>query len=386
MAQLLNHRELLARLVSFDTTSRNSNLPIADFISDYLDRPGIRIERNQSIDGTKTNVVVTAGPNGSESGKGLVLSGHTDVVPAEEPDWHSDPFTLTEVNGTLVARGACDMKGFIALSMNAAARLESKRATYPLVLIFTYDEEVGTLGARHFADTWSERERLPKSAIIGEPTSLRVVRMHKGLTSIRVTVLGKSAHSGYPHLGKNAIEPIGRFIVGLTELRRSLEREEAPNSHYFSEVPFTALNIGQVIGGSAINVIPDRCAIGVGFRLLPGMTSAPLLDRVRAIAEDILGDVEYTIEIESESPPMLLNESAEINRFLSELVDQQETSSASYATDAGWFQTMGLECVIMGPGTIEVAHKPNESIPVDELEQGAALLERVVERFCVTAD
>ena len=310
----------------------------------------------------------------------------TDVVPAEEPDWHSDPFTLTEVNGTLVARGACDMKGFIALSMNAAARLASKRATYPLVLIFTYDEEVGTLGARHFADTWSERERLPKSAIIGEPTSLRVVRMHKGLTSIRVTVLGKSAHSGYPHLGKNAIEPIGRFIVGLTELRRSLEREEAPNSHYFSEVPFTALNIGQVIGGSAINVIPDRCAIGVGFRLLPGMTSAPLLDRVRAIAEDILGDVEYTIEIESESPPMLLNESAEINRFLSELVDQQETSSASYATDAGWFQTMGLECVIMGPGTIEVAHKPNESIPVDELEQGAALLERVVERFCVTAD
>ena len=218
----LDNTDLLERLIGHDTVSRNSNLPLVDFLCEYLDRPGIRIERHPSPDGTKANLVVAMGPDIDEERRGLVLSGHMDVVPADEDDWRSDPFRLTRVDDTLVGRGTSDMKGFVAIAANAVAALDPAKLLHPLVLIFTYDEEVGTVGAKHFADTWPEPRQLPKSAIIGEPTSLRVIRMHKGHINLRLTSQGTAAHSGYPHLGLNAIEPVGRVIVALSDLRREL--------------------------------------------------------------------------------------------------------------------------------------------------------------------
>jgi len=195
---VLSDADLLARLVAFDTTSRNSNLPLADFLCDYLDRPGVRIERQPSPDGTKTNVVAWLGPEpGGPEGErpGLVLSGHMDVVPAEEEGWQSDPFTLADAGDRWVARGACDMKGFLAIAANAAVGAgPALRA--PLALVFTYDEEVGTLGARHLLESYAAGRLLPRSAIIGEPTSLRVARAHKGHLKMRITLHGRSAHSG----------------------------------------------------------------------------------------------------------------------------------------------------------------------------------------------
>ncbi|MCH7473976.1 MAG: M20/M25/M40 family metallo-hydrolase, partial [Gemmatimonadetes bacterium] len=208
----MNDQQLLRQLVGFDSVSRNSNLPIADFLCEYLDRPGVGIQRNPSPDGTKTNVVITFGPDTDEHRNGLVLSGHMDVVPADEEGWLSDPFALAETGDALAGRGSSDMKGFLAIAANAAARLDLAKLLYPLVLVFTYDEEVGTIGAKHLADTWPDAETLPRSAIIGEPTSLRVIRMHKGHVNLRFTVEGVPAHSGYPHLGVNAIEPVGRMI------------------------------------------------------------------------------------------------------------------------------------------------------------------------------
>lgn len=374
--------ELLARLVAFDTTSRNSNLPLADFLCEYLGRPGIRIERNPSADGTKTNVVAWVGPEPAGDRRGLVLSGHMDVVPAEEEGWRSDPFTLADEGDRWVARGACDMKGFLALAANLAAEARTERWRAPLALVFTYDEEVGTLGARRLSETYPAAASLPRSAVIGEPTSLRVARTHKGHFKMRVTLHGVSAHSGYPHLGVNAIEPAGRVIGALSRLRRELEAEAPANRELFPEVPFVPLNVGTVHGGSAINVVPDRCVVELGVRPLPGLSSEELAARVERAVREAAAPMEPEIELLSDSPPMLLDESSPIHRHLCALVGQSKGASVSFATDAGWLQGLGLDCAIFGPGSIEVAHKPNEHLPKAELAAARGFLEPTIRRFC----
>ncbi len=382
MSSNLSDVELLTRLVAYDSTSRNSNLPVVDFISDYLDRPGVRLERNPSPDGDKANLVVTVGPETDAGRDGLALSGHMDVVPAEEPEWRTDPFELTEADGAYYGRGACDMKGFVALAINAAARAADARLQRPLSLILTYDEELGTLGAGHFARSWPDDKPLPRRVIVGEPTSLRAVRLHKGHATVRLIFRGESAHSGYPHLGRNAIEPAARAICALAGLRRALEAEPAPHGEYFDEVPFVALNVALVKGGTATNIVPDRCVVYVGFRVLPGMRADPIADRIEAAVTGAAGGESFEFERLEESPPLLLDEGSDLYAAVCGLIDQRETVSVSYATDGGWLATAGYDCLIWGPGTIDVAHKPNESMPADEYARASGLLERVVERFC----
>ncbi|RMH21690.1 MAG: acetylornithine deacetylase [Acidobacteria bacterium] len=379
----LSDPELLARLVAFDSTSDRSNRPIAEFIRDYLDRPGARVEALDSPDGTKVNLVVHVGPEVDETSRaGLTLSGHLDVVPAGEPDWQSDPFTLTETDAGYVGRGACDMKGFDAIAVNLAAELAGRRLRHPLVLILTYDEEVGTIGAHHFARSWPKERPLPRATIVGEPTTLKVVRMHKGHTDLRLRLHGVAAHSGYPHLGKSAIEPAGRAIVALSELRRALEQEPCPNREHFPEVPYVALNVGTVHGGSAINVVPEYCELGIGLRVLPGMSAEPLVERLRQTLAEALGDEPFELVLDHDSPPLYTPEDDELYRHLCTLLQQHATAGVSYATDAGWFQTMGLRCLIFGPGDIAVAHKPNEIMPKDEYRRGGAIFRRLAERCC----
>jgi acetylornithine deacetylase len=381
----LEDAELLARLVGFDSTSCNSNRPIADFVCDYLDRPGVRIERQPYPEDDKVNVVVTVGPEPDpERREGLVLSGHFDVVPALEPGWQSDPFTLVETDEGYRGRGACDMKGFVTLAINAALRaLEAGELRHPLTLLLTCDEEVGTLGARHFVKHWPEERALPRHAIIGEPTSLEVVRMHKGHGKMRLVVNGRGAHSGYPHLGENAIEAILPALNALSDLRARLEQEAVPNGEHFPAVPFVALNLALLRGGVAINIVPDRCQLDLGFRVLPGMRTEDLVATVRRTVEEALGDrVSYELVDGGHSPPMLLEEDHELHRYLCGLMDQEGTRSASYATDAGWFQEGGFECLLWGPGTIEVAHKPNEWIPKEEFHRASRLLDRIVAERC----
>lgn len=378
----LSDAGLLARLVAFDTTSRNSNLPLADFLCGYLDRPGVRIVRNPSADGGKTNLVIWIGPEPSGDRRGLVLSGHMDVVPAEEEGWRSDPFTLADEGDRWVARGSCDMKGFLAVAANLAREARPDRWRAPLALVFTYDEEVGTLGAKRLTETFPEAAALPRSAIIGEPTSLRVARTHKGHVKLRATLHGVSAHSGYPHLGVNAIEPAGRVIVALSHLREELQAETPAHRELFPEVPYVPLNVGTVQGGSAINVVPDRCIVEIGVRPLPGIASEELAGRVSRAVREAASPLEPEIEMLSDSPPMLLDEASPIHRHLCALVGQEAGASVSFATDAGWFQGLGIDCAIFGPGSIEVAHKPNEYVPKDELAAARGLLERTVQRFC----
>jgi acetylornithine deacetylase len=379
-------RELFSRLVAFDTVSRNSNLPLADFLADYLDRPGVRIHRQPAPGEPKANLVIEIGPpTDPVAREGLGLSGHMDVVPADEPEWSSDPFAVTERDGLLYGRGTADMKGFLALAVDLAARLDPSRLRRPLVLLLTYDEELGTLGARHFHDSWPADHPLPRHAVIGEPTELEVVRLHKGHLKARITIHGTPAHSAYPHLGHNAIEPAGRLIVALTELREALAAERLPSSASFPEVPFPSLNVATVEGGTAINIVPDRCAVEVGLRLLPGMDELEVEARLRATAQRALGGERWSLEGLSVSPAVEAPASSPLFTNLCALTGQQGSPSVSFATDAGWLQRMGVECVLYGPGSIRVAHKPDEHLPVSELEQAGQVLERLVERWCLAA-
>jgi acetylornithine deacetylase len=275
------------------------------------------------------------------------------------------------------------MKGFLALAANRLAATDPTRLRRPLVLLFTYDEEVGTLGARHFTETWPARERLPREVVIGEPTELQVVRAHKGMLRLRLRFAGRAAHSGYPHLGHSAIEPAARAIVALAELRRRMETERPPHHEQFPEVPFAALNVGTIAGGTAANVVPDRCEVDLGIRLLPGMAADDMADRVRETVADALGPEAFALEHVNLTPPMITPADAPIHRELCEAVHQHHSHSVMFATDAGWLQDAGFQCVLFGPGSIEVAHRANEFMPAGELRRAGEVLEGLVHRRCV---
>ena len=384
MPALLSDRELLARLVAFDTTSSESNLPLADFLCDYLARPGVRIRRMPAPAEPKVNLAIEAGPPVDPvSRRGLVLSGHMDTVPAGE-GWSSPPFRLAERGGALFARGSADMKGFLAIAANLVARLDPTRLAEPLVLLFTYDEELGTLGARRLHDDWPADQPLPRRAVIGEPTELAVVRAHKGHLRARFTLSGTSAHSAYPHLGRSAIEPAARLIVALAALRRELESERLPSSADYPEVPYPALNVGRVEGGTAVNVVPERCLVEVGVRLLPGMDAGAVAERLLATATAALPGEALGWEVLAVSPPMASPPGSDLYRWLCSRVGEPAEPAVGYATDAGWLQRMGLDCVLFGPGSIRVAHKPDEYVPLSELERAREILEGLAGHWCGT--
>ncbi len=390
---LLSDAALLGRLVAFDTVSRNPNRPLAEFLADYLDRPGATTELFPSPDGSRANLLVRVGPEADpRTRRGLILSGHMDVVPADDLElWSSDPFSLTDRGDRYVARGACDMKGFLALAANLAAGAEAARLRSPLVLLFTYDEEVGCLGAGRLVDDWlggadgegRAAPPLPRSALIGEPTELAAVRLHKGHLKIRVSYRGRSAHSAYPHLGVNAIERAAAGVGALAELRRELEAERVAASDHFPEAPYAALNVGTIRGGMAVNVVPDRCAAEIGVRLLPGMEADAMVERVRRAVAPTAAAEGFELEVLSSSPPLDAPAGAPVHRALAELTGRPGGGAVSFATDAGWLQRLGLDCAIFGPGSIEVAHKPDEWVAKDDLTAARRVVESMIERFCV---
>ncbi len=379
---LLSDPELLARLVAVDSTSHLSNLPLARVLADYVARPGVRVDLLPSPDHTKANLLVRVGPEEPEGG--VTLCGHMDTVPAEEPEWQSDPFTLTRDGAHFVARGSADMKGFLALAANRLAALDLGRVRRPLALLFTYDEEVGTIGARRFAET-PERLSVPRDVIIGEPTKLQVVRLHKGMLRLRLTFSGRAAHSGFPHLGRNAIEPAGRAIVALSDLRVELAKERPPHHESFPVVPFVALNVGTVAGGIAANIIPDRCVVHLGIRLLPDTDVGQFTERIRAAVQQSLPDERFDLDQVSLSPALMLDEQAVLYQELCAEVGQEGSRSVMFATDAGWLQSAGFRCVLFGPGDIEVAHRPNEFVPAEDLVRAGQVLEALIARRCLAA-
>ncbi len=382
MARLMARDELLGRLVAFDSSSQVSNRAIADFVCDYLDAPGVRIFRNPAPTGDKLNVVIARGPHSADRA-GLTLSGHLDTVPFAEAHWETGPLALARRDGRYVGRGVCDMKGFLALAMEQFASLSGAALRHPLVLLLTYDEELGTLDARHFVETWTGAEPLPRAAVIGEPTSLEVVQLHKGHLKLRAVIRGRAGHSAYPASGRNAIELAGLVIQRLGELGRCLARESSAEGALFGTVPYATLNLATISGGVALNVIPDRCTLEIGIRTLPGTTSAELTERVRCAIEEAVGSGQYALELIGDSPPMGTSEVAPIHTALCELVGQSGSRAVAFASDGGWLRSLDLDCVLWGPGSIQAAHRANEWLPVAELDRAADLLGRLVQSWCV---
>lgn len=380
---MLTDIELLARLVAFDTSGERGTAELAGFVADYLDLPGITVERRGQAGSTSTkvNLIARCGPVRDERSRGLVLAAHADVVPAGE-GWHSDPFELTEREGRLHGRGAVDMKGFAALAINAVASRRDRAMDGPLFLILTYDEELGGVGARALVESWSPPPDLPRHALVGEPTRLRPVRAHKGHLKLRVTAHGRSGHSGYAGAGANAIEAMARAIVALDELADALRDESPPGAALFPEAPFVNLNVGRIAGGTAINVVPARCEIDLGLRTFAATDTRALAARVAAALPGQAGGVRFELETIDDLPPMQLDESSPILRVACELTRHDRGFGVPFGTDAAWLQRLGLDCLVCGPGDIEVAHKPDEFIAIEDLARGGELLERMIGRFC----
>lgn len=382
----LNDQDLLARLVAFPSVSSDGTRAVSQFVAGYVQRDGATLELLSTDSVDQVNVIATLGAeHAAENRPGLVLSGHLDVVPADEPQWTGNPFELREREGKLFGRGSCDMKASVALFMNLFRDVDIAALRAPLQLVFTCGEELGSVGAQRLAGRWTGVGRVPpRACVVGEPTSLSAVRLHKGHLKVRLTVHGRAAHSGSPHLGVNAIEAAEPVLAALRELRTELEQQRPANSEYFDAVPFVVLNVARIRGGEALNVVPERCVIEIGLRPLPGMDSSVLIEQVRCCAA-VLKDARASIEMDviNDNPPMLTGEDARVCRVLCDLIGQTQTIGVSFASDGGTFnRDLDMDCVLYGPGSIEVAHRPDEFVPIDEMQRAKDVLHRLIERMC----
>ncbi len=378
--------DILARLVAFDTTSRGSNLALIEYVEAELAKLGVTGRRVPNEHGDKTNLFATIGPNVEG---GVVLSGHTDVVPVDGQPWTSDPWTLTRKGERLYGRGTCDMKGFLALALAAAPELAKTSLNRPVHLAFSYDEEVGCLGAPSMIAVIARELPRPAAVIVGEPTSMQAVRGHKGIAAFKVTVSGREAHSSLTHLGVSAVMAAVKLMGLLTELSEKLERDSDPAS------PFTpkgaTLTIGQVNGGTAVNILARECVFWFDLRTPPGMDPlailAPFMDAARVMDGELKARAEEAgvrVENRSITPPLAPEADGAAEQIARLLAgDNGPARVVSYAAEAGQFQGAGFSTVICGPGSIDQAHQPDEYVDIVQMERGAQFMGRLIEMLSV---
>jgi acetylornithine deacetylase len=378
-----NSINMIARLIGFDTTSRNSNLELMAFVGDYLKDLGIESELVHNDEGTKANLYATLGPADKP---GIALSGHTDVVPVDGQDWHSEPFQIIEKNGRLYGRGTSDMKSFIGVCLALAPEFLARKINTPLHFAFSYDEEIGCLGVRSLIDALAQRAVKPSAVIIGEPTQMKVVRAHKGKLSYRCKVSGFEAHSSLSHIGVNAVEAAAEAVSYLKSMARR-HRDQGP---FDSELvpPYTTVHTGTIHGGTALNLVPKTCSFEFEFRHLPEDDPHALLDELRDhVAQHIEPEMHSTVpgtgfsfEPMSHIPGLSTDEDAEVVQLAKALTGQNTTAKVAFGTEAGLFQAGGMPAVVCGPGSIDQAHKPDEFIELDQINQCEIFLRRLFER------
>ncbi len=379
-----NSRELLRQLVAFDTTSANSNLALIHFVGDYLSQYGIDAQLVPAADGQKANLYATIGP---QDKPGVMLSGHTDVVPVSGQQWRSDPFTLSERADKLYARGSCDMKGFIAAALAAVPALVEAPLHTPVHLAFSYDEEVGCLGVRRLLDMMHDLPVRPAMAIIGEPTLMQVMVGHKGKQALRVTVSGQSCHSAYPTAGVNAVEYAAELIAAIRRLNAEFARS-GPFDHAY-RVPHTTLHVGVFQGGTALNIVPKHAQFDFEIRHLPQDDPAAVLAQIKAFAQNELLPAMQAISPQaniefnalSSYPGLFTPPDATVVSFVQGLLDhKQPTDKVSFGTEGGLFtQRLGIPAVVCGPGSIQQAHKPDEYVSVAQLAACDRLMHNLVQ-------
>jgi acetylornithine deacetylase len=374
--------EMLRRLVGFDTVSRNSNLAAIEFIRDYLDGHGIASRLSFDDSGAKANLFATIGP---ADAPGIILSGHSDVVPVDQQEWTSDPFALRSQNGKLYGRGAADMKGFIATALALAPQLKERATAAPIHLAFSYDEEVGCIGVSRLIGQIGMAEARPFACVVGEPTMMRPITGQKGLQSYRCKVHGREAHSSRTPYGVNAVEAAAELIARINAIARRV-REEGPFDRDF-DPPYTTIHCGTIHGGTVQNIVPAQCDFTYEIRNLPGHDPDPLLAEIETHAREVLEpemknvapEAGFDFNARSRLPGYAIAEDDPAVALVKGVLGANETGRASYMTEAGLFGRAGIPTVICGPGDIAQAHKPDEFIEEAQLARCETFLLRLTE-------
>jgi len=379
-------RAVIEQLIAFNTVSRDSNLGLIEWVRDYLAKQGATTRLTHDASGKKANLFATLGDSKKP---GLILSGHTDVVPVDGQDWDTDPFKATEKDGKLYARGSADMKGFIGIILNQAPKfvgaLNANKLDAPLHYALSFDEEVGCLGVRSLIRDLEENNIRPAGCVVGEPTSMQPIIAHKGTHRFRCAVHGREAHSSYVTYGVNAIEYAARLVVFIRQLAERLAQTEQRD--YGFTVPYSTLSTGLIQGGIAANVVPKDCVFQFDMRTLPDASPDALYQEIRAYAESLSREMKAIDENSgidlkwmSQTVGLAASETDAIVQWAMQLSKNPTVGKVSYGTEAGLFQKMGVPTVICGPGDIAEAHRPNEFVALEQLAQCEAFMDRILER------
>src|SRR5579863_7588920 len=378
--------ELLGRLVSFDTTSRNSNLPLIGYVRDYLDAHAIPYRVSSDQTGEKANIHAIIGP--AQAG-GVALSGHVDTVPVDGQAWSADPFSLRRSDGRLYARGAVDMKGFVAACLAAVPEMKARNLARPLHLFISYDEEVGCHGAKRLIEDLDESGLKPALCVVGEPSGMQPILAHKGKLNLRVGVRGLPGHSSEPGKGVNAVQAAGEAIAYVAAEARRLAKE-GPFGEGF-DPPHTTIHVGTVQGGTILNIIPERCEFIMEWRNIPGDEPMRHLDRMR---EYVAANIEpamhavnrntgFDFEVLITMPGLSLDPDHELTSIVKQLTGSNSTGKVSYGTEGGYYQGADIATIVCGPGHIAQAHQPDEWIAQEQLDACDAFIRRLADRLLV---
>lgn len=373
-------KALLRHLIAFPTVSTDSNLAMIEFLADRLQGVGAKVEVHADPSGMKANLFATLGP---EVDGGILLSGHSDVVPVADQDWTTDPFEMVERDGRLYGRGTCDMKGFIAAAVAMAPFYAEKVKDRPIHFAFTHDEETGCLGAQALAQVLRAQGVRPGVAIIGEPTLMRIIEGHKGCYEYTTHFTGLEGHGSGPDRGVNAVEYAVRYVGRLLELKEKL-KARAPAKGRF-DPPWTTINTGALVGGVAHNVIPGKARVDWEMRPVQAgdadfvkddlhrYCTHTLLPAMRAV----MPEADIVTEVIGEVDGLIPADENEARDIVAELTGANGADTVAFGTEAGIFQALGLSAVVCGPGSIEQAHKPDEYLALDQLEECLVMLERL---------
>ena len=373
-------RGLLGRLVAFDTTSHLSNLDLIRFVETYLDAHGVSARLQFNAEATKANLTASIGP---DAAGGIVLSGHTDVVPVTGQDWSSDPFILSERDGRLYGRGTADMKGFLAVALAFVPYFAKLALNAPVHLVLTHDEEVGCLGIQSLAPVLKDHVAAPRLVVVGEPTSMQVAAAHKGQHVYRTTVTGRAAHSSRTPDGVNAVVIAAGLIGKLTDMA-TWEADHGPRNDMF-DPPYTTINVGRVEGGLAFNIVPENCWFDWDQRVLPGEDGSRVLNAFTAhvTAAVLPGMAAQGISegVQTQRwaylPPLIAEPGTDSQSLALWLAQRNETTVVAFGTEAGHFQAVDCPTVVCGPGDIAQAHKPDEYVTLDQLAACCHFMKRV---------
>ena len=389
-----NSIDWLTRLIAFDTVSRHSNLALIEYVQSYCEQLGLSVDLTFNDAKNKANLFVTVAAGGNANkgadiiNHGLVLSGHTDVVPVDGQAWTSEPFTATIRGDKLYGRGACDMKGFIACALTllpkAVQLSNSGQLSRPLHLALSFDEEVGCLGAPLILADIKARGITPDYCIVGEPTNMAMVVAHKGIAVYRCRVHGKSAHSSLTATGVNAISYASRLIGYVDTLAEEISHRDDNDALF--DVPYSTLSVGTIQGGTATNIVPNLCEFTFDYRNLPHMTQDDILLPIQAKVAELSAQMQARaadtgIELMQEEsvPAMTDNDSAELQALIAALTGDTQRHKVAYATEGGQFTNSGIPTIICGPGSIEQAHKADEYVKLNEIERCDSFLQRLLE-------